>query len=47
MNLQADLLVSEEIDEFILGFDWLKKNKCCWTFADGVLEICGMPVYIS
>ena len=44
MPLHADLVVSDEIDEFILGFDWLKQNKCRWMFDQAVLEINGTPI---
>jgi len=28
-------LVSEDIDEVILGFHWLKRNACKWLFDKG------------
>ena len=39
LKLFADFLVSDDIDECILGFDWLKRNGCHWLFDRGVLEI--------
>jgi len=40
----ADMLVSEEVDEFLLGFSYLKENNCEWLFAQSRILINGHPV---
>jgi hypothetical protein len=35
----ADLLVSDQIDELILGIDWLQRNDARWQFSDGALNL--------
>ena len=37
----ADVLCSEAVDEFLLGSDWLKQNKCIWDFASSEITIRG------
>ena len=37
----AKLLVSEVLDEFILGIDWLSQMQCRWDFGCGQLELEG------
>jgi len=32
--LKADLLVTDEVDEFMLGFDWLTAQKANWDCQD-------------
>jgi len=34
-NFEADVSVSNKVDEFLLGSDWLEKNGAKWDFADG------------
>ena len=45
--LYADLLVSKDISELILGIDWLKSNRCHWLFEQATLVINGMPVRLK
>jgi len=40
----ADVYVSEEIDEFILGFDFLLRCRCQWLFAQRHIVIKGHSV---
>jgi len=42
INLYEDFLVSEDIDEIILGFHWLKQNACQWLFDRSILVIDGV-----
>ena len=42
--LCEDFLVSEDIDEIILGFHWLKRNKCQWLFDKGIIVIDGVNI---
>ena len=44
LTLFADVLVSDDIEEFILGYDWLRDNHCEWVFDSAVLIIHGTPV---
>jgi predicted aspartyl protease len=41
IKLSADVLVSEHVDEFLLGFDFLQTNKCMWNFAESTVVISG------
>ena len=40
----ADVLVSEQIDEFILGYDFLARNRCEWLFGEHRIVIKGVSV---
>ena len=44
--MYADVLVSEAVDEFILGYDWLARNKCEWLFGLGRIVINGTSVQL-
>jgi len=44
VNLKADLLVADDIDEFTLGFDWLKAQKASWDFNANTLTLHGVTV---
>ena len=39
MQLHADVLVSDTIDEFLLGYNWLKQWNCQWDFHKSLLSI--------
>jgi len=39
VNLKADLLVADDIDEFMLGFDWLTAQKASWDFNAKTLTL--------
>jgi len=47
LPLHADLFVSDDVDEFMLGYNWLSENDCHWHFDQGVLEIKGMFVKLK
>ena len=36
-------LISEDIEEVMLGIDWLEENDCLWDFRTGRLTIKGRP----
>ena len=44
MSLFADLLVSDEVEEIMLGIDWLTENDCKWHFVEKQIEIEGRKV---
>src|SRR5467141_429855 len=44
LPLTADLLVSDDIDEIMLGYDWLDKQKVHWHFDDKVMLLHGKTV---
>ena len=44
MKVYADVLVSEDIDEFILGYDFLERNNCEWLFTQHLIVINGVSV---
>jgi len=39
--LKPDLLVSDDVDEFMLGFDWLMAQKARWDFNAKTLTLHG------
>ena len=44
LSLVADVLVSDSIDEIMLGYDWLSSNGCQRHFDKSVIIIKGMSV---
>jgi len=42
--LQADLLVADDVDEFMLGFDWLTAQRARWDFNAKTLTLHGRTV---
>jgi Zinc knuckle len=40
----ADLLVTNFVDELMLGFDWLRTNRCQWLFDQSVLVVGGRRI---
>jgi len=38
-NFEADVSVSEKVDEFLLGSGWLEKYGTKWDFADGTVTL--------
>jgi len=38
-NFEADVSVSNKVDEFLLGSDWLEKYGAKWDFADGTVTL--------
>lgn len=52
MSLEAELLVSDAVEEMMLGIDWLTKYGCHWKFDDrviiiGTLNCTSQPAYQS
>jgi len=39
INLYADLVVSDDVEEIMLGIDWLTHNECQWHFLEKEIEI--------
>jgi len=46
-HTNANFLVSPNIDEVILGRDWLVQNAVQWDFAKGLININGKPVHLN
>lgn len=44
LNSYADVLVSDQIDELLLGFDYMKRNNCSWVFDTDRFIIHGRSV---
>jgi hypothetical protein len=44
MPMYADLIVSDSIDEFMIGIDFLSRVKAVWDFSKGILLINGVSV---
>jgi len=42
--LCSDLLVSDEVEEIMLGIDWLTENRCKWQFVERQVEIKGQMI---
>ena len=40
-EVTAAVVVSEEVDDLILGIDWLGRHRCRWSFAQNLIEIDG------
>jgi len=47
MPVQAHLLVSDQIDEFTLGYDWLVKNNIIWNFTGEHITFRNKPVSLK
>ena len=43
-EVTAAVVVSEEVDDLILGIDWLGRHHCRWSFAQNLIEIDGKVV---
>ena len=43
-EVTATVVVSEEVDDLILGIDWLGSHRCRWSFAQNLIEIDGEVV---
>ena len=37
--VSTTFLVSEAVDEPMLGLDWLTENHCIWNYGEGILRI--------
>jgi hypothetical protein len=44
MHMYADLIVSDSIDEFMIGVDFLSRVKAVWDFSEGILLINGNAI---
>ena len=44
ITLQTELVVSDEIDELIFGYDWLIAHDCRWHFKERIVFVHGTPV---
>ena len=43
-EVTAVVVVSEEVDDLILGIDWLGRHRCRWSFAPNLIKIDGKVV---
>ena len=43
-EVTAAVVVSEEVDDLILGIDWLGRHRCRWAFAQNLIKIDGKVV---
>ena len=43
-EVTAAVVVSEEVDDLILGIDWLSRHRCRRSFAQNLIEIDGEMV---
>ena len=46
IDVQARLQVSDQLDELILGYDWLRENHCEWDFDARVLSVNGHKFHL-
>ena len=42
--MEADVSVSSQLDELLLGGDWLAKQEGCWDFKSGTLHLEGLEI---
>jgi len=47
MIMHADFLISDDVDEIMLGIDWLTENGCKWHFERKEIEVRGRPVALK
>jgi predicted aspartyl protease len=47
VTLSAEVLVSDSVDEFLLGLHWLRENSCLWNFATSTIAIRGREVKLK
>ena len=47
MFLEAELLVSDAIEEMMLGIDWLQEHRCHWMFDENAIVIHGRKVALQ
>ena len=47
LPLYADFYVTGDVDECILGYDWLRRNRCWWLFDNYVLVVEGKTVKLQ
>jgi len=47
MPVQANLLVSDQIDEFTLGYDWLVQHNIIWNFTGEHISFRNKPVCLK
>ena len=45
-EVTAAVVVSEEVDDLILGIDWLGRHRCRWSWAQNLIEIDGRVVML-
>jgi predicted aspartyl protease len=45
--MQTEVLVSNRVDELLLGYSFLSQHGCTWSFADRALYIQGVPVKLE
>ena len=43
-EVTAAVVVSDEVDDLILGIDWLGRHRCRWSLAQNLIEIDGQVV---
>ena len=44
LKTQADVLVTEDVEEPMLGIDWLVEHQCYWDFRRSLLYVDGRPM---
>ena len=44
VSLFADFLVTETVEEIMLGIDWLTKNGCQWDFVEKTVKVRGRVI---
>jgi len=45
--MAADLLVAEDVDELILGYDWLRLQGVNWNFQQCQLVLHGVTIPLT
>ena len=45
--LYADFLVTEDVEDIMLGFDWVRRNGCHWLFDRAMVVVQGQPIRLK
>ena len=45
--VHSRFLVSDAVDEPMLGIDWLQANECVWDFVRGTIKIAGKVAFVN
>jgi hypothetical protein len=45
-EMSAEVVVTDAVDELILGIDWMSENKCRWDFGKSVIGFNGKSIQL-
>lgn len=47
VNFYADFVISEQVDEILIGSDWLEQNRCVWDFENLTIRVNGKALQLK